>query len=76
MFSITFQYFQDDHFQLVFSRVHFEHLSVPSSSSGAMRLAANFNTAVIRFVDSPTASLTTFMGSELIWLSPPGRTQT
>lgn len=44
---------------------------VPSSSSGAMRLAAKLNTALIMFVDPSTASFTTFTGSELNLLRPP-----
>lgn len=43
----------------------------PWSSSGANKLAANFNTAPIMCVDSSTASLTNFTGSELILLRPP-----
>lgn len=43
----------------------------PWSSSGAIRLAANFKTAPIMCVDSSTASLTDFTGSELILLRPP-----
>lgn len=47
-------------------------VTVPSSSSGATRLAANFNTALTRFADSSTASFTSFRGSEPILLRPPG----
>lgn len=45
---------------------------VPSSSSGATRLAANFNTAPTRFADPSTTSFTAFTGSEAILLRPPG----
>lgn len=45
---------------------------VPSSSSGAIRLAANFSTAPTRFVDPSTASFTNLIGSEAILVRPPG----
>lgn len=47
-------------------------VTVPSSSSGAIRLAANLNMTLIMFDDSSTASFTAFMGSEPILLRPPG----
>lgn len=46
-------------------------MSVPSSSAGAMRLAANFTITLIMFADSSTASFIAFIGSELILLRPP-----
>lgn len=46
--------------------------TVPSSSSGATRLAANFSTAPTRFADPSTTSFTAFAGSEAILLRPPG----
>lgn len=61
------------------SKVHYSVLLfhmcvafVPSSSSGAIRLAANFSTAPTRFVDPSTASFTNFIGSEAILVRPPG----
>lgn len=45
---------------------------VPSSSSGATRLAANFNTLLTRFADPSTASPTAFTGSDAILVRPPG----
>lgn len=44
----------------------------PWSSSGAIRLAANFSTPPIRFADCSTTSFTNFTGSEPILARPPG----
>lgn len=48
---------------------------VPSSSSGATKLAANFNTVLTRFADPSTASLTALTGSDAILVRLPGASE-